>query len=295
MPKEDVRTLGGRLNTGTRGSKVRLIEDICNYIRSNPSKKITLQSLERRFGINRFSLQKSFKEIMGITPRKYLEECRISLLKKNIRSGEPVPDAIYSAGYNSQSWLYKDSTSKLGMHPSAYRNEGEGARINFLTAKCILGYLMVAETEKGICSVSIADSEGALIASLRTEYPNASISRSRDAFPRLNAILNYFEGQSLNLPLNVRGTDFQKRVWSAIASIPYGETRSYHQVAEMIGKPKAYRAVANACAANPVPLIVPCHRVIRKDGNIGGYGLGPDRKKYLLEMEKSRGKPHGRK
>lgn len=158
--------------------------------------------------------------------------------------------------------------------------------INYLIERSKLGYLLVAETSYGICSVSIADSEEQLISSLKREFPQGKVLRSEKVRKRLKSVLDYFEGQLLNLPVDVNGTDFQKRVWSAIASIPYGETRSYNQIAEMIGKPKAYRAVANACGANPVPLIIPCHRVIRKDGSIGGYGLGPERKRYLLEMER---------
>ena len=279
---------GGRVRPdSTKISRSNLVESICDFIRSNPSGNLSLHSLESKFKVNRFTIQKTFKEIMGISPRKYAEECRILLLKKNLKAEQPIPKAIYQAGYNSHSWLYEKSTSKLGMAPSSYIRGGEGATIKYLTSKCRLGYLLVAETRHGICSLSLADKKEALVLALSEEYPNATIERSESVSKSLKAVLDYFDGQLLNLPVDIVGTDFQKRVWSSLLKIPYGETRSYHQVAEMIGEPSAVRAVANACASNPVPLIIPCHRVVRKDGSLGGYGLGIQRKEYLIYMEKS--------
>lgn len=269
-------------------NKEGIVEEICNYIRRNASSDLSLAALEKRFGISRFTIQKTFKEIMGITPRKYAEECRIHGLKKNLRDGQVVPGAVYRTGYNSQSWLYSDAASKLGMLPSSYRNGGEGETIRYLTAECDLGCIMVAETDAGICALSIADDEESLLESLRKEYGKADLVRSDLVKERMDAVLDYFKGQLLNLPVAVRGTDFQRRVWAAIMSIPYGETRTYNDIADSIGKPRAYRAVANACASNPVPLIVPCHRVVRKDGGMGGYALGVERKRFLLNMEKER-------
>ncbi len=266
--------------------KMELVEEICDHIRRNPTSRNSLSDLEEAFGINRYTLQKAFKKIMGISPRKYVEECRILALKRNLREGEPLPGAIYKAGYNSQSWLYDSGKSKLGMKPSSYRNGGQGTTINYLTGRCVLGTLIVAETDKGICALSIGDSEDVLVRSLYQEFPKATISRSEKVQPRLNSVLEYFDGQEVQLPMDLKGTDFQLRVWSALRSIPYGETRTYNEVAAMIGRPKAFRAVANACAANHVPLIVPCHRVVRSDGSLGGYALGVERKRYLLEMEK---------
>lgn len=263
-----------------------LVRDICDYIRSDPSGNVSLSDLEKRFKVSRFIIQKTFKVVMGISPRKYTEECRILLLKRNLKDDEPIPLAVYKTGYNSQSWLYENSSSKLGMKPSSYRKGGEGATIDFLTSKCKLGYLLVAQTEHGICSVSIADREDQLISYLHEEYPRAEIRRSKEVSRNLSSVLEYFEGQLLNLPVDIAGTEFQKRVWSAIMKIPYGQTRTYNQIAEAIEKPKAVRAVGNACAANPVPLIIPCHRVVRKDGGLGGYGLGPKRKEFMLSMEK---------
>lgn len=268
------------------GGKAALVESICNYIRENPASDMSLSALERRFKISRYSIQRDFKEIMGISPRKYVEECRIHLLKRNLREGEPMPRAIYRTGYNSQSWAYRDAESKLGMSPSNYRKGGRGASIRYGTSECKLGILMVAETDRGICLLSIGDHEGELVDNLYREFPRAEITRSESVNGRIKAVLDYFDGQLLNLPVDVQGTEFQKRVWSAIGKIPYGETLSYDSIAEMIGAPRSYRAVANACAANPVPLIVPCHRVVRKNGELGGYGLGIGRKEFLLEMER---------
>ncbi|MGC8515972.1 MAG: bifunctional transcriptional activator/DNA repair enzyme AdaA [Thermoplasmata archaeon] len=267
--------------------KIRLVDTVSAYIKENTSGNLSLKVLEDRFHVNRFTIQRAFMDVLGISPRKYAEECRIMRLKDNIRKGEPVTRAIYNSGYNSQNWLYRDSTSKLGMTPSEYRKGGIGIQIRYLISESRLGFILVAETDKGICSVSMSDKLEELVRQLSSEFPNATLLESTQVRDRMNAVLEYLEGGELNLPVDVNGTEFQKRVWAAISRIPYGETRSYNKIAEEIGMPKAYRAVANACGANPVPLIVPCHRVIRKDGGLGGYGMGIERKKYLLAMEKS--------
>lgn len=266
--------------------RMALVEQICDYIRSKPADDLSLMALERLFGVSRFSIQKAFKEILGISPRKYVEECRILLLKRNLRNGKPMPRAVYDAGYASHSWLYCNASSRLGMSPASYRRGGEGVEIGFQIADCSIGLLLVAETAQGICSVNIGDSEEKLIEALHSEYPRAMITRTDTVRNRIEAILGYLDGSKLALPFDVQGTDFQRRVWAAILSIPYGHTKSYNELAAKIGRPSATRAVANACGANPVPLVIPCHRVVRKDGTIGGYALGPDTKKFLLELER---------
>ena len=273
--------------TFEKGEKSRLVDLVSSYIKENTSGNLSLKFLEERFQVNKFTIQRAFMDVLGISPRKYAEECRIMRLKENIKKGEPVTRAIYNSGYNSQNWLYRDSKSKLGMTPSEYRKGGVGVQIRYLIAESKLGFILVAETDKGICSVSMADAPEQLIRQLSSEFHKATLLQSEEVRDRMNAILEYLEGKKLNLPVDVQGTEFQKRVWAAISRIPYGETRSYNKIAEEIGMPKAYRAVANACGANPVPLIVPCHRVIRKNGGLGGYGMGIERKKYLLAMEKS--------
>jgi len=223
---------------------------------------------------------------MGISPRKYIEESRIGLLKLRLAKGENVIDAIRGSGYSAQSWLYEDSKSKLGMTPGTYRKGGQGMRVGYAVGNSPIGRLLVASTEHGICSVMVGESDEKLVSSLRREYPKSDVQRDQRVNALLKGVQDRLRGQENNLPLDLRGTDFQLKVWGALLTIPLGETRSYTEVADMVGRPSAVRAVANACATNPVPLIVPCHRVIRKDGSLGGYGLGLPRKKMLLFEEK---------
>lgn len=269
-----------------RGRQAMLVQKVCDYIQSDPSRKLRLAELGRQFNVSPYHLHRVFKQLMGLSPRKYIEQCRVDQLKVNIRRGDPVLGALHKTGYKSQSWLYKDSVAKLGMTPGTYRKGGEGMRIGYLIEKCPLGRLLVASTVNGICAVSIGDEDSELVEALRKEYPRAIIAESEDAREFIEGILGYFNGQRLNLPVDVRGTEFQHRVWTVIQTIPYGATFTYSEVAEKIGEPRATRAVANACGDNPVPLIIPCHRVIRKDGSLGGYGLGIDRKRELLALEK---------
>ena len=270
---------------GPRIRQAELASEICDFIRTNFSRKLTLATLAAQFSISPYHLQRTFKRAVGVSPRQYLEEYRISKLKTYLSKGRPVVGALYGTGYNSQSWLYRNSTRKLGMTPGTYRRGGMGMRIGYLTDSSPLGRLLVAATEHGICAVSLANSDEELVAALHKEYPKATISKSEDTRRLLRDVLKFFEGQLLSLPLDLRGTDFQRKVWAALQTIPYGSTSSYSDVARMIGEPRAVRAVANACGDNPVPLIIPCHRVIRKDGSLGGYGLGIHRKRQLLAME----------
>lgn len=271
---------------GSRSRRVELVRGICDLIQGDSTGKLTLTALGRQFGVSPYHLQRTFKEVMGISPRRYIEEHRINRLKMYLRKGEPVVGALYKTGYNSQSWLYRNSTTKLGMTPGTYRRGGAGMKVGYLIESSPLGRLLVAATEYGICAVSVGDNDNELVAALRREYPKAEIYESDDVKEVLAGVSKYFDGQLLNLPLDIRGTKFQLKVWSALQTIPYGSTCSYSDVAKMIGKPKAVRAVANACGDNPVPLIIPCHRVIRKDGSLGGYGLGVHRKHELLAREK---------
>lgn len=270
---------------GPRTRQAELASELCDFMRANFSRKLTLATLATQFGVSPYYLQRTFKRTVGVSPRQYLEEYRISKLKTYLSKGKPVIGAMYGTGYNSQSWLYRNSTRKLGMTPGTYRRGGVGMRIGYLTDSSPLGRLLVAATEYGICAVSLADSDEELVAALQREYPKATILKSEDVRRLLKEVLKFFQGQLLSLPLDLRGTDFQRKVWAALQTIPYGSTSSYSDVARMVGKPRAVRAVANACGDNPVPLIIPCHRVIRKDGSLGGYGLGVHRKRQLLAME----------
>ena len=261
------------------------MKKVCDYIRENSTSRITLQALGKEFGLSPFHLQRVFSEVMGMSPRRYLEECRLNDLRFRLARGEPVLNALRRAGYSSQSWLYEDSRKRLGMTPATYRNGGPGTIISYATGNSSLGRLLVATTEHGICSVKVGRSDRELQRSLEKEFPRAQIARGKKARRFLDALNDHLNGQEVNFPIDVKGTDFQLRVWTALRDIPLGETRSYSDVAEMVGDPRAVRAVANACASNPVPLIIPCHRVIRKDGSLGGYGLGIGRKKTLLSRE----------
>ncbi len=267
--------------------KAELVKDVCDYIRENSTTHVTLKSLGVRFRISPFHLQKIFTEVMGMSPREYLEEFRLSNLRRELAKGEPVISALRGTGYSAQSWLYEDSKRRLGMTPATYRKGGEGTTIGYATGPSSLGRLLVATTEHGVCAVKAGRSDAELVRALRAEFPRATILRTARARRYLDALNRHLSGQEGKFPLDIRGTDFQFRVWAALTTIPLGETRSYHDVAEMVGKPLAVRAVANACASNPVPLIIPCHRVIRKDGSLGGYGLGIYRKKALLSSERT--------
>ncbi len=267
--------------------KAELAREVCDYIKENSTSKITLRSLGEHFGLSPFYLQRIFSEVMGVSPRKYLEECRLSDLRLRLARGDPVVNALHGTGYSSQSWLYEGSRTRLGMTPATYRNGAPGTTITYATGKSSLGRLLVASTEHGICSVRAGGSDEDLIRALKNEFPRAVITRGRKAKRFLGALNDHLSGQEVKLPVDIKGTDFQLRVWRALSEIPLGETRSYSEVARMIGEPRAVRAVANACASNPVPLIIPCHRVIRKDGRLGGYGLGVGRKRTLLSEERS--------
>jgi AraC family transcriptional regulator of adaptative response/methylated-DNA-[protein]-cysteine methyltransferase len=217
---------------------------------------------------------------------------RAERFKARVRSGRSVTDALYEAGYGSGSRLYTDADAHLGMTPGAYKRGGAGVTVRFSTAASKLGRLLVATTERGLCAVQLGDSDTALEQALRADYPRAELVRDERALqPALAAILAHLDGAvpRLDLPLDVAATSFQRQVWRALQQIPPGETRSYAQVAAALGRPKAVRAVARACASNRVALVVPCHRVVRTDGSLGGYRWGVARKRRLLEAEKPRG------
>lgn len=265
---------------------LKLVDDVCAYIKENPAERITLSELGNRFSVSPYHLQRVFVDVMGISPRKYVEECRVGILKLRLARGQPVVGAIRGSGYSSQSWLYKDSRSKLGMTPADYKAGGRGITIMYATGDSSLGRMLVAATEHGVCSVNVGEDDEVLLGTLRKEFGRARITRSGRAERLLERVRAHLTGQRVKFSLDLRGTEFQLKVWAAIQQIPRGSTRTYTEIAEAIGEPTAVRAVANACGSNPVPLIVPCHRVIRKDGSLGGYGLGVDRKKKLLVAER---------
>jgi AraC family transcriptional regulator, regulatory protein of adaptative response / methylated-DNA-[protein]-cysteine methyltransferase len=250
----------------------------------------SLARLAARLGGSPYHLQRNFKRIVGVTPREYADACRLKTVKRRLRQGGDVTAALFDAGYGSSSRFYERAAPKLGMSPSAYRTGAAGLRIAYAIVDSTLGRLMVAATERGVCAVSMGASDAELTRSLSEEFPRARIEADGGALSRWTAaILSHLAGRMprLDLPLDIQATAFQWQVWQALAKIPYGETRSYAEVARAIGNPKAVRAVARACATNPVALAIPCHRVVPAAGGVGGYRWGAELKRALLRAEGS--------
>jgi len=273
--------------------QIELVRRICHAIDEHDEEPLTLKTLSTETGVSAHHLQRTFKNVMGISPRQYAESRRLDQFKTKVKSGASVTDAMYDAGYGSSRGLYEKSSARLGMTPATYGRGGQGMRIIYTIAGCPLGRVLVAATERGVCSVALGDSDSELTTSLFAEYPNASIdSRDTVISPSLNLwlskVLDHISGKSprIDLPLDIQATAFQWRVWEELQRIPLGTTRSYQEIARAIGKPKAVRAVAGACAGNHVALVIPCHRVIREDKELGGYRWGLDRKRKLLEGER---------
>src|SRR5438132_10088916 len=267
-----------------------LVRRICHAIDKHDEEPQTLKTLSEQTGVSAHHLQRTFKEVMGITPRQYAESQRLKQFKANVKDGASVTEAMYDAGYGSSRSLYEKSSTKLGMTPATYGRGGKGMRIIYTIADSPLGRLLVAATERGVCSVALGDSDSELTAKLFKEYPQASIdSKDTKISPSLNLWLSNgvdnVKGKTsrIDLPLDIQATAFQWRVWEELRRIPFGTTRSYQEIAQAIGNPKAVRAVARACASNHAALVIPCHRVIREDKSLGGYRWGLERKKKLLQ------------
>src|SRR6266404_3062502 len=265
----------------TDDPQIELVRQICHAIDEHDEEPATLKTLSAETGVSAQHLQRTFKGVMGITPRQYAESRRLKQFKSNVKNGASVTDAMYDAGYGSSRGLYEKSSARLGMTPATYGRGGRGMRIIYTIAKCSLGRLLVAATERGICSVALGDSDADLERALLAEYPNASIDKKDTVIsPSLNLwlhdVLEHLDGKTprLDLPIDLQATAFQLRVWEELRRIPFGATRSYQEIAEAIGKPKAVRAVARACASNHAALVIPCHRVIRGDKSLAGYRWG---------------------
>jgi len=272
-------------NTDSDGVKA-----ICRFIEQHLDEPLTLGRLGTEFHQSPFHLQRRFKAVLGITPREYADSCRLRMFKRNLQAGDTVTRAMYEAGYGSSSRLYERTASQLGMTPDKYRRGAIAAAIRYTCADSPLGRMLIAATELGICSIQFARSDGELMEGLKREFPFAARKVDEGGLQSwVGALLRHMRGKDLDssLPLDIRATAFQRRVWTYLQSIPFGATRSYGQVAKAIGRPSATRAVARACATNPVAVAIPCHRVVRGDGGMGGYRWGIDRKKTLLEMEQS--------
>jgi AraC family transcriptional regulator of adaptative response/methylated-DNA-[protein]-cysteine methyltransferase len=250
--------------------------------------RMTLDTLSSAAGMSAHQLERAFRGVMGISPRQYADARRMRRLKSRLRKGDDVTTALYDAGFGSSSRLYERAPAQLGMTPATYRQGGAGMKIHYTIAASPLGRLLVGATDRGISALYLGKDDGPLESSLREEYPRAEIQRDRNGLEGwVGKILEHLRGRepNLDLPTDVQATAFQRRVWEELRKIPYGTTKTYSQVARAIGKPKAIRAVARACATNPVSVVVPCHRVVRQDGNLAGYRWGLERKQALLEHE----------
>jgi len=265
-----------------------MVKAICRYIEQHLDEPITLPRLGKEFRQSPFHLQRTFKTVLGVSPRAYADSCRMKQFKRDLQAGRNVTRAMYDAGFSSSSRLYERTSAQLGMTPDTYRRGAIAAPIRYTFTDSPLGRMLVAATDKGICAIHFADSDDELEHGLKHEFPFANRRRDDAAMNGWKEhLLHQMDGQKLNasLPLDIQATAFQRRVWTYLQSIPFGTTRSYGDVAKAIGQPTACRAVARACAANPVAVAIPCHRIVRKGGEMGGYRWGVERKKQLLEME----------
>jgi AraC family transcriptional regulator of adaptative response/methylated-DNA-[protein]-cysteine methyltransferase len=280
-----------------------LVRKVCKYMQERPDmikqsgeqsgrtdSVPTLAELGQAVGSSPSHLQRVFKETTGVTPRQYALAWRLDRFKAMIKGGQSITTALYESGFSSSSRLYENSEKQLGMSPGTYSKGGQGMNIYHTLVACPMGRLLVAATDKGVCSVKLGNSDADLKENLQAEFPSATHQQDGGHLAIWTAeILSYLDGEKtgLDLPIDIQATAFQQQVWQALREIPYGETRTYQQVAETMGKGNASRAVGTACGANPVALVVPCHRVLRKDGGLGGYSWGLDRKQSLLDMEQA--------
>jgi len=276
------------LNGYFPGRNAELVAKALEALRNSDLEITTTEELCRRLEVSPGHLQKTFKSILGLSPKEVMDMMRIENFKENVK-GTDVTTSLYESGFGSSRSLYEKAGERLGMTPAVYKKGGKGMNIRYTIADSPLGKLMVAATERGICAVSFGDDERSLSEELREEFFAAEIEESdRGLKDAVKAILKSLDGEKtiLTLPLDLRASAFQMRVWSELRKIPYGETRSYGEIAKAVGNPNAVRAVARACATNPVALVNPCHRVIGADGKLSGYRWGIERKKKILEHEK---------
>jgi AraC family transcriptional regulator, regulatory protein of adaptative response / methylated-DNA-[protein]-cysteine methyltransferase len=271
---------------------VALVQRAASQLAESSEESVRLGTLATTLGTTQATLRRAFLQVTGLKPRELAEALRIKRFKAMLRAGKSITDALYETGYGSSSRVYERSNAQLGMTPATYQKGGKGMKIGYSIAKSPLGKVLVAATERGVSAVYLGDAENAMIAELRQEYPRAEIAPAADSFQRwVREIMQRIEGKQprMELPLDLQATAFQRRVWQELQRIPRGRTRTYSQVARSLGQPRAVRAVARACATNPVSVVVPCHRVIREDGKLAGYRWGLSRKEQLLAQERAVG------
>lgn len=267
------------------------IEQACRLM-DETAEPVSLDDLAKSAGLSPFHFHRLFKQATGITPAAYARQRRTERLRTTIQETPTVTDALYEAGYASSSRMYDEAGKTLGMAPRTYRQGGPGETIQMAVAPCSLGYVVVAATERGICHIGLGDSPEALMEATQERFPRATLVAGDDAFSHtVAAVVTLIDESppSFDLPLDIQGTAFQQQVWAALRQIPPGKTATYSEVAAAIGKPDAVRAVAGACAANKLAVVIPCHRVIRTDGGLGGYRWGVERKEALLALEAAGG------
>jgi AraC family transcriptional regulator, regulatory protein of adaptative response / methylated-DNA-[protein]-cysteine methyltransferase len=270
--------------------QIEMVKRVCSYIRSNQSNSLDLAELANEAGVSVFHLQRTFKNIMGVSPRQYATAERFENFKSKVREGGTITNALYEAGLNSSRKLYERAPGELGMTPATYGRHGRGAKIVFTIAACSFGKMLVATTERGLCAVTIGDNDAELEQELRNEFFAAQVERADSGLEKtVKDVLGLIENKvpHPSLPLDIRATAFQRQVWQKLQSIPCGETWSYGDVAKALGNPGTVRAVGSACGKNPVALVIPCHRVVREDKSLGGYRWGLDRKKKILDHERA--------
>jgi AraC family transcriptional regulator of adaptative response/methylated-DNA-[protein]-cysteine methyltransferase len=270
----------------------KLVRRATNLLASGNEENPRLEQMAAQLGSSGAKLRRAFHRTTGLSPRQFAEAFRLQHFKRLLREGKEITEALYECGFGSPSRIYEKTGAHLGMTPAAYRKGGTGMEIRYAVAKSSLGNVLVAATERGISAVYLGENEKALVKELREEYPRAVIQPSPGEHEKwIREIVKRVEGDppSLELPLDVQATAFQRRVWQELQKIPLGVTRTYSQVAQALGKPRSVRAVARACATNPVSIVVPCHRVIRVDGQLAGYRWGLQRKEKLLQREAARG------
>src|SRR2546427_7613689 len=268
--------------------QVGLVREVCRQLDAPSDAPARLAALSRRVGTTPHQLVRAFRRILGVTPRQYQDARRLSRFTAHLKERKRVSPATYAAGYSSSSRVYERAAAQLGMTPATYARGGRGMVIALAAVPCPPGTLLVAATPRGICPGRLGHGAPELESALRGEVPGAEIRRDRGDLGRwVAAILRYLDGREphLDLPLDIRATAFQRQVWEALRKIPYGRTRSYAEVARAIGRPRATRAVARACASNPAALVIPCHRVVKSNGDLGGYRWGMERKQALLRQE----------
>jgi len=276
---------------GEADESVKAIVRACQII-EEAEQLPTLQQLADAVGLSQYHFHRLFKSVVGVTPKQYGAEKRLDRVRSQLQQGSTVTEAIYNAGFESSSRFYETATSALGMKPKEYRSGGQGISIHFAIAQSYLGQVLIAATRQGICRIDFGDIPEILRARLKSSFPRAELQASEPEFHKIvTQVLGFLEkpAQGLDLPLDIQGTAFQRRVWTALQDIPPGTTASYGEVAARIGNPRAARAVAQACASNNIAVAIPCHRAVRSDGGLGGYRWGVERKREILERESDKG------